>query len=88
MLLSAGNAFALKYSLPVGQWTDASLIARGNRTFFAVNGGSEMEFTTKIGVNGAGFVWANMAVVAPLETIGGGSWEGAMKAVKLVDYAS
>ncbi|KAK5126065.1 hypothetical protein LTR85_011420 [Meristemomyces frigidus] len=87
MLLSAGNAFALNYSLPVGVWTDAALIARGNRTFFAVDGGEEMEFTAKIGVNGASFVWTNMAVVAPLQTIGGGSWRGEMSKLKLVDYA-
>lgn len=48
MLISAGNAFALNYSLPVGSRTDASLIARGNQTFFSVNGGAEMEFTTKM----------------------------------------
>ncbi|KXL43089.1 glycoside hydrolase family 20 protein [Acidomyces richmondensis BFW] len=87
MLISAGNAFALNYSLPVGSWTNASLIARGNATFFSVNGGPEMEFTTKIGVNGEYFVWANMAIVAPLAVIGGNDFEGAMKNIKLVDYA-
>ena len=87
MLVSAGNAFALNYSLPIGQWVDASRIARGNRTFFAVDGGSEMEFTTTIGVNGESFAWANMAVVAPLQRIGGGSWEGMMKGVELVNHA-
>lgn len=87
MLVSAGNAFALNYSLPVGVWTDARLMGRGNRTFFAVGGGREVEFTTKIGVNGEGFVWAGMAVVAPLRTIGGGGWWGAMRSVKLVDFA-
>jgi hexosaminidase len=87
MLVSAGNAFPLNYSLRVGEWVDASLIARGNRTFFAVDGGSEMEFMAKIGINGESFAWVNMAVVAPLETIGGGNWEGEMKGVKLVDYA-
>ncbi|KAK5134586.1 hypothetical protein LTR08_006372 [Meristemomyces frigidus] len=85
MLVSAGNAFALNYSLPAGEWADATLIGRGNRTFFAVNGGEEMEFTTKLGVNGASFVWANMAVVAPLETVGGGKWRGEMRSIKLVD---
>lgn len=87
MLVSAGNAFALNYSLPIGEWTDTSLIGRGNKTFFSVNGGPEMEFTTKIGVNGEYFVWKNMAVVAPLQTIGGGDWEGEMKNMKLIDFA-
>ena len=87
MLISAGNAFPLNYSLPVGQWLDASLIGRGNRTFFSVDGGNEMEFTGKIGINGEYFEWVAMNVVAPLQTIGGGSWEGQMKNVKLIDHA-
>lgn len=88
MLVSGGEAYALNYSLPVGQWVDASLIGRGNRTFFSTNNGTEMEFTTKMGINGASFVWAEMAIVAPLQTIGGGSWEGEMKSVQLVDFAA
>lgn len=87
MLVSAGNAFPLNYSLPVGTWVDASLIGRGNRTFFSVENGTEMEFLTKVGVNGESFAWARMAVVAPLQTIGGGNWEGQMKTVNLVDHA-
>lgn len=87
-LISAGNAFALNYSLPVGEWTDAKLVRNGNRTFFGVNGGEEMEFNTRMGINGEYFVWATMAVNAPLEVIGGGGWEGDLKEVKLVDYAS
>lgn len=87
MLVAAGNAFALNYSLPAGKWTDAALIGRGNRTFLAVNGGEEMEFTAKIGINGASFVWTNVAVVAPLQTVGGGDWRGGMRSVKLVDHA-
>lgn len=87
MLISAGNAFPLNYSLPVGQWLHASLIGRGNQTFFSVNGRNEMEFKTHIGVNGETMVWTTMSIVAPLETIGGGDWEGDMKGVQLVDHA-
>lgn len=87
MLISAGNAFALNYSLPVGEWVDASLIGKGNQTFLSVNNGTAMEFQTIVGVNGERFVWTTMAIVAPLCTIGGGSWEGQMKSVKLLDYA-
>lgn len=88
MMISGGNAFPLNYTLPVGKWTEASLIARGNRTFFAVEGEKkEMEFKTKIGVNGDYFAWSTMAFVAPMRTIGGGDWEGEMKSVKLVDHA-
>ncbi|CZT25522.1 uncharacterized protein RCC_11255 [Ramularia collo-cygni] len=87
MLVTGGEAYALNYSLPVGQWVDASLIGKGNRTYFSVNDEAEMEFTTKMGINGASFVWAEMAIVAPLRRIGGDGWEGEMKSVKLVDYA-
>ena len=87
MLVSAGNAFALNYSLPLGEWSDVKLMGRGNRTFLAVDGKSEMEFTTKIGVNGAAFVRREMAIVAPLRTIGGGGFKGMMRNVTLVDYA-
>ncbi|RMZ27770.1 hypothetical protein D0859_08160 [Hortaea werneckii] len=87
MLVSAGNAFALNYTLPIGVWTDAALIGRGNRTFFAVDGGEEMEFTTTIGINGESFVWAPMQIVAPLSEIGGGGWKGEMRELELVAYA-
>lgn len=88
MLVSAGNAFALNYSLPVGEWVEAKLMGRGNRTFFAVAGmEDEMEFRTVVGVNGERFAWSEMAIVAPLNVIGGGGWEGLLKRMKLVDYA-
>lgn len=88
MLVSAGNAFALNYSLPVGEWVDAKLIARGNRTFFDNGNGTEQEFITKVGVNGESFAWSRIAVVAPLATIGGGSWEGRIKGAKLWEPSS
>lgn len=87
MMISGGNAFPLNYSLPVGRWMDASLIARGNRTFFAVDSGKEMEFTAKIGVNGEFNVLREMSIVAPLTTIGGGAWKGEMKGVELLDHS-
>ncbi|KAL1965254.1 hypothetical protein VTN77DRAFT_5856 [Rasamsonia byssochlamydoides] len=86
MLVAAGNAFALNYSLPLNTWTHASLIGRGNQTFFGLGNGTELEFLTKIGVDGEYFVWAPMAIEAPLATIGGG-FTGLIKDVKLVDYA-
>lgn len=88
MLISGGEAYALNYSLPVGQWIDASLIGRGNRTFFSAGNDTEMEFITRMGINGATFQWREMAIVAPLHVIGGDSWEGEMKSVKLIDFAA
>ena len=86
MLVAAGNAFALNYTLPVGQWTNASLIGRGNQTFLGVNG-TEMEFLTIVGINGESFVWAPIAVEAPLSAVGGGSFEFLLSEVKLLDFA-
>lgn len=87
MLVAAGNAFALNYSLPRNTWTHASLIGRGNRTFFSVGNGTEMEFLAKLGINGEYFVWAPIAIEAPLARIGGNDFAGLIKDVKLVDYA-
>ncbi|GAB7355847.1 hypothetical protein MBLNU459_g6509t1 [Dothideomycetes sp. NU459] len=92
MLVAAGNAFALNYTFPVGVWTHASLIARGNQTFLGVEGANrtgvtEMEFLTKVGINGERFVWAPIAVEAPVASFGGGAFEGMLKEVKLLDYA-
>lgn len=35
-MISGGNGFALNYSLPLGRWSDLSLIGRGNMKFLAV----------------------------------------------------
>ena len=75
-LITGGNAFSLNYTLPLNAWTDVSLIGRGNATLLTVSGQGQdsdsMEFLTKIGVNGASFVWAPIAVEAPLTRIGEG----------------
>ena len=86
-LVSGGNAFALNYSLPVGTWTQAKLIRNGNRTFFTADDSPKMEFLTRVGVNGERFEWASMAINAPIHSIGGGTWEGDIGEVTLVDYA-
>lgn len=87
-LVSGGNAFALNYSLPVGEWTEAKLIRDGNRTFFSANGQPRLEFLTRIGINGERFQWSSMAINAPVQSIGGGAWEGDVGDIKLVDFAS
>lgn len=87
-LVSGGYAYALNYSLPTGEWTQAKLVRSGNRTFFAAGGGEEMEFLVRVGVNGERFEWGPMAINAPVQTIGGGAWEGDIGEVRLFDYAS
>lgn len=86
-LVSAGNAFALNYSLPIGEWTHAKLIRHGNRTFFSANDAPRLEFLARIGVNGERFEWGSMAINAPIHTIGGGNWQGDIGDVELVDFA-
>lgn len=84
MMVAAGNAFALNYTFPVGKWTDASLIARGNQTLLSVGSpGTEMEFLTIVGVNGASFVWAPIAIEAPLSEVGGKGFEGELGYMRL-----
>lgn len=86
-LVSGGYAYALNYSLPIDTWTQAKLIRNGNRTFFSADDAPEMEFLTRVGVNGERFEWESMAINAPVNSIGGGAWEGDIGEVELVDYA-
>jgi hexosaminidase len=87
MLVAAGNAYSLNYSLPVGEWTKASLIGKGTQTFFSVDNGTKWEFTTVLGVNGEYFIWAPIAIEAPIEQIGGDMFEGEIASLQLLDYA-
>ncbi|KAJ5766805.1 uncharacterized protein N7511_004421 [Penicillium nucicola] len=85
-LISGGNPYSLNYTLPLNTWTDVSLIGRGNATLLTVSGSGggsrSMEFLTKIGVNGEYFVWAPIAIEAPLTRIGEG-FTGSMKEIML-----
>ncbi|WYZ46667.1 hypothetical protein EsH8_IX_000892 [Colletotrichum jinshuiense] len=87
MLFSGESTYALNYTFPVGSWTNASLIGRGRQTFLDVGDGAPKEFLTVMGWNGNRFVWAPMAVEAPLATVGGSGFEGVIGGVKLVDNA-
>ncbi|KAH8891925.1 glycoside hydrolase, partial [Thozetella sp. PMI_491] len=88
-LLAGGNYFRLNATVPQGTWFDLALIGRGNRTFAAVNGGEEMQFLTKMGINGVYFHWAEMAIEAPLKKLGGmnSGWEGLFKGMTLTSKA-
>lgn len=82
-LVSGNNAYTLNYTLPVDTWTCVDLIGRGNATYLVVNGGEEMEFLAKLGINGASFVWAPIAIEAPLARIGGDGFVGSIGPVEL-----
>ena len=77
-----GNAFSLNHTLPANEWTDVVLAGLGDRTFLQVDRGPMMEFTTKIGVAGSGYVWERMALPAPLARIGQG-FDGMMRNITL-----
>ncbi|GJD03562.1 glycosyl hydrolase family 20 [Colletotrichum higginsianum] len=81
------STYALNYTFPVGSWTNVSLIGRGRQTFLDVGAGEPMEFLTVMGWNGDRFVWAPIAVEAPLATVGGSGFEGVIGGMKLVDDA-
>ncbi|EOD44574.1 putative glycoside hydrolase family 20 protein [Neofusicoccum parvum UCRNP2] len=82
-LVASGYGFALNYSLPVGEWTEVVLRGVGNRTVLEA-GGESMEFNTKMGILGNSFVWAGIAVEAPIGRIGEG-FKGMIKDVVLTD---
>ncbi|KAH7305874.1 family 20 glycosyl hydrolase [Stachybotrys elegans] len=85
MMFSGESVYALNYTFPVGEWTQATLRAEGKRTYLDVEGGDSMEFLTIIGWNGNRFVWEKMAFEAPIAKIGGGGFEGIISGMKLTD---
>lgn len=92
MMVTAGNAFILNYTLPVNVWSSVSLIGINNATYFVVkeNNGTERvhEFTTTIGDYSNSFIWNNpMSIEAPIAALGGDSFEGQMKSIVLKDGA-
>ncbi|KAH8689153.1 glycoside hydrolase superfamily [Talaromyces proteolyticus] len=87
-LIASGNPYTLNYTLPLNIWSQVSLSGQGDATFFKVQSDSssaatEMQFLTKVGIDGETFVWREIAVEAPLAEIGGGEFEGLVKDVRL-----
>ena len=95
-LFASGNYYRLNSSLPLGKPLDLTIVGRGNRTFASVSGvepigdtSAEQEFLTQIGVNGEYFVWAPMAIEAPLRQTGGqgSGWTGVLSGMNLTSEA-
>ncbi|KAK6084056.1 glycosyl hydrolase family 20 [Seiridium cupressi] len=88
-LFAGGNYFRLNETVPQGEWFDLSIIGRGNRTYAALDDGEEMEFLTAMGINGIYHHWAEIAIEAPLKTIGGPSsgWSGLFGGLVLTSVA-
>ncbi|OTA93274.1 glycoside hydrolase family 20 protein [Hypoxylon sp. CO27-5] len=102
-LFASGNYYRLNSTVPLGQWVNLSIIGRGNQTFASVQETSieeplptagsttatEEEFLAILGINGVSFVWAPIAIEAPLSQIGGANsgWTGQLAAMVLSSVA-
>ncbi|KAI1410653.1 glycoside hydrolase family 20 protein [Hypoxylon sp. FL1857] len=100
---ASGNYYRLNSTLPVGKWVNLSIVGRGNRTFASVQESSldeplpaagstaatEEEFLAILGINGVSFVWAPIAIEAPLKQVGGANsrWTGQLAAMSLSSVA-
>jgi hypothetical protein len=90
--VASGNLYTLNHTLPLNIWSVVSLVGQGNKTYFKVQSGSsaptQMEFLTKMGLNGGNFfTWKEIAIEVPIAEIGGrsGQFEGLIKDVRLTN---
>ncbi|KAL9096215.1 MAG: hypothetical protein Q9165_001738 [Trypethelium subeluteriae] len=95
-LFASGNYYRLNSSLPLGKPVDLAIVGKGNQTFARVSGAepigdtsAQQEFLTQIGINGEYFVWAPMAIEAPLRQVGGqgSGWTGELLGMNLTSEA-
>ncbi|TGJ84957.1 hypothetical protein E0Z10_g3797 [Xylaria hypoxylon] len=91
-LFASGNYYRLNSTLPLKTWVELSIVGRGEQTFASVREtsledsfpsasavvGAEEEFRAVLGINGAYFVWAPIAIEAPIAELGGedAGWTG------------
>jgi hexosaminidase len=91
-LFASGNHYRLNSTLPLKTWVNLSILGRGERTFASVRttrleqplpgptsmASPEEEFQAVLGVNGESFVWAPIAIEAPIAELGGSDagWSG------------
>ncbi|KAI3336353.1 glycoside hydrolase family 20 protein [Xylariaceae sp. AK1471] len=93
-LFASGNYYRLNSTLPLKTWIDLRIIGRGDHTFASLretslqdpfpevlsvnNSEEEEEFQAVLGINGVSFVWAPIAIEAPIAELGGSNagWTG------------
>jgi hexosaminidase len=90
--VTGGNAYVLNYTLPVDVWSAVKVIGLNNATYFSVTEQGKKEevheFTATIGTVSSAYVWNNpMGIEVPLQTIGGGAFEGYLSQVELQNWA-
>lgn len=102
-LFASGNYYRLNMTVPTGTWVTLSIVGRGNHTFASVaetsldealpevgsTTATAEEFLAVLGVNGERFVWAPIAVEAPIKQLGGAGagWTGELAAMRLSSVA-
>ncbi|KAI1810187.1 beta-hexosaminidase [Poronia punctata] len=88
-LFASGNYYRLNSTVPLDTWVDLSVTGRGDRTFASVSetklespfppsaadDSQEEEFQAVLGISGESFVWAPIAIEAPISEVGG-DWTG------------
>lgn len=93
---AGGNYFRLNSTVPLNETVDLSIIGRGNRTFASVKSVArgtvlvdEEEFLAIMGINGLYHHWAEIAIEAPVKTVGGegSGWSGRLGGFSLTSVA-
>ncbi|KAI0964913.1 beta-hexosaminidase [Xylaria arbuscula] len=96
-LFASGNYYRLNSTLPEKTWVDLSIVGRDERTFSFIQeisltqpfpaprsaGSVAEEFLAVLGINGVSFVWAPVAIEAPIAVLGGGGWTGEIAGLAL-----
>ncbi|KAJ2988136.1 hypothetical protein NUW58_g4133 [Xylaria curta] len=86
-LFASENYYRLNATVPLNTWVDLSIVGRNERTFAGVQkvrlgdpfvARSDEEFKAVLGVNGQSFVWAPIAIEAPIMQIeaSNANWTG------------
>ncbi|KAI1346602.1 beta-hexosaminidase [Xylaria sp. FL0043] len=100
-LFASGNYYRLNSTLPHNTWVELSIVGRGNQTFATVqetslgapfpsaelDSDAAEEFQAVLGINGQFFVWAPIAIEAPIAEISGNGWTGELAGLVLTSEA-
>ncbi len=97
-LFAGGNYFRLSPAMQpaahLGAWVDVQLVGRGNQTFATMAPAASPppvreEFRAILGMHGSGLHSAEIAVEAPLQTLGGAGsgWAGEVRRLSLTSVA-
>lgn len=98
-LYASGNYYAVPLRLPTDTWVDLAISGIGNRTYASLTPrgpadgnetGTTAEFQTRMGINGDTFHYAEIAIEAPLQQVGGAGcgWSGELGGLTLTSPSS